>query len=285
MRGPVRIAITLIWISFGMVGASTPASSALRIDTGAVIEADAETVVRIEEVFNRAEDAIAEKNLDALMAVYSEHYHDQDRSKAEMRTIWKRFFERYERIDTPHTFSRIIVTPENPPTADITCTGALWATVGGTDQRVNLSLCAGQGRTVPWPWPEHGGAKGGVHSNPSYWDGPSAWIIVSCVTEGLHMTNEDKQRRILPWIDPEERVTVRFLDVSDLNATVTDCTDQLVDLSIETSVAYMNQHLSIPLRQVEVSDDVSHYTRDPERPLQRHRLMLVINEKRPAIIY
>jgi hypothetical protein len=99
------------------------------------------------------------------------------------------------------------------------------------------------------------------------------------------MTNEDKQRRILPWIDPEERVTVRFLDVSDLNATVTDCTDQLVDLSIETSVAYMNQHLSIPLRQVEVSDDVSHYTRGPERPLQRHRLMLVINEKRPAIIY
>jgi hypothetical protein len=87
MRGPVRIAITLIWISFGMVGASTPASSALRIDTGAVIEADAETVVRIEEVFNRAEDAIAEKNLDALMA--------------------------------------------------------LWATVGGTDQRVNLSLWAG----------------------------------------------------------------------------------------------------------------------------------------------
>jgi len=147
------------------------------------------------------------------------------------------------------------------------------------------SIVLDQRWTVPWPWPEHGGAKGGVHSNPSYWDGPPAWIIVSCVTEGLHMTNEDKQRRILPWIDPEERVTVRFLDVSDLNATVTDCTDQLVDLSIETSVAYMNQHLSIPLRQVEVSDDVSHYTRDPERPLQRHRLMLVINEKRPAIIY
>jgi hypothetical protein len=99
------------------------------------------------------------------------------------------------------------------------------------------------------------------------------------------MTNEDKQACILPWIDPEERVTVRFLDVSDLNATVTDCTDQLVDLSIETHVAYMNQHLSIPLRQVEVSDDFSHYTRDPERPLQRQRLMLVINEKRPAIIY
>jgi hypothetical protein len=99
------------------------------------------------------------------------------------------------------------------------------------------------------------------------------------------MTNEDKRTRILPWIDPEERVTVRFLDGPDLNATVTDCTDQLVDLSIETSVAYMNQHLSIPLRQVELSDDCSHYTRNPERPLQQQRLMLVINEKRPPIIY
>lgn len=99
------------------------------------------------------------------------------------------------------------------------------------------------------------------------------------------MTNEDKRTRILPWIDPEERVTVRFLDGPDLNATVTDCTEQLVDLSIETSVAYMNQRLSIPLRLVEVSDDDSHYTRNPERPLQQQRLMLVINETRPPIIY
>ena len=35
------------------------------------------------------------------------------------------------------------MTPGNPPTADITCTGALWATVDGTDQRVNLSIWAG----------------------------------------------------------------------------------------------------------------------------------------------
>lgn len=143
MRGRVRIAMTLVGISCSVVGAGTPASSAVRIDTGAVIQADAETVARIEEVFNRAEDAIAEKNLDALMAVYSEHYRDHGRTKAEMRNIWERFFEQYDRIDTLHAFSRIIVTPGTPPTADITCTGALWATVGGTDQRVNLSLWAG----------------------------------------------------------------------------------------------------------------------------------------------
>ena len=99
------------------------------------------------------------------------------------------------------------------------------------------------------------------------------------------MTNEEKETRIRPWIDPEERVTVQFLDAPDLNATVTDCSDQLVDLSIETPVPHMTQNISVPLSQVGVAEDVSHYTRDPERPLQRTRLMLVINEKRPPIIY
>ena len=99
------------------------------------------------------------------------------------------------------------------------------------------------------------------------------------------MTNEEKEKCIRPWINPEERVTVRFLDATDLNTIVTGCTDQSVDLSIETSAPYLPQHISVPLRQVEVSEDFSHYTRDPDRPLRRQRLMLVINEKRPPIIY
>lgn len=99
------------------------------------------------------------------------------------------------------------------------------------------------------------------------------------------MTNEEMAKRIRPRIDPAERVTVNFLDAPDLNAKVTNCTDQLVDLSIETHVPHMTQNISLPLSQVEVSEDFSHYTRDPERPLQRQRLMLVINEKRPVIIY
>ena len=99
------------------------------------------------------------------------------------------------------------------------------------------------------------------------------------------MTNEEKEKRIRQWIDPEERVTVHFLDAPDLNAEVTDCTDQLVDLSIETHVPYMTQHISVPLSQIQVSEDPSHYTRDPERLLQRQRLMLVLDEKRPVIIY
>ena len=99
------------------------------------------------------------------------------------------------------------------------------------------------------------------------------------------MTNEEKLQQIRPWIDPEERVTVHFTDESDLCAEITGCNDTMVDLSIETRVPHMRQHVSVPLRHTEVSEDLAHYTRDPERPLERRRLMLVVNEKRPAVVY
>ena len=99
------------------------------------------------------------------------------------------------------------------------------------------------------------------------------------------MTNEEKLKAIRPWIDPEERVTVNFLDEQDLNAEVTGCNDELVDLSLETRVPHVKQQISVPLRRAEVSEDLSHYTRNPDRPLKHRRLMLLIHDKRPPIVY
>jgi hypothetical protein len=58
MTGRLLIAVTLVGVSLSILGAGTPASGALRLDTGAVIQADAQKVDHIEEAFNRAEDAI-----------------------------------------------------------------------------------------------------------------------------------------------------------------------------------------------------------------------------------
>lgn len=99
------------------------------------------------------------------------------------------------------------------------------------------------------------------------------------------MTNLEKQKKIIPWINPEERITVHFLDAQDLNAEVTGCSDQSVDLAIETHVSHMKQRIAVPLSRMTVSEDPSHYTRDPERPLKHRRLMLAIDEKRPPVIY
>ena len=66
------------------------------------------------------------------------------------------------------------------------------------------------------------------------------------------MTNEEKLKAIRPWIDPEERVTVSFLDEQGLNAEVTGCNDELVDLSLETRTLHIKQHISVPLRRAEL---------------------------------
>ncbi|MBK9307042.1 MAG: hypothetical protein IPM58_08135 [Nitrospira sp.] len=99
------------------------------------------------------------------------------------------------------------------------------------------------------------------------------------------MTNHEKRKKIIPWIAPEERVTVHFLDEKDLNAEVTGTTEELVDLSIETKAPHIKQRVSVPLRLTELSEDLGHYTRDPERPLKHRRLMLIIDQKRPPVIY
>jgi len=97
--------------------------------------------------------------------------------------------------------------------------------------------------------------------------------------------NEQKAAAIRTWIDPKERITVQFDDQRDLNAEVIGCTDQVVSVALETAVPHMRQEITLPLSAVEVSQDFSHYTRDPDRPLQRQRLMLIARGKRPEVVY
>jgi hypothetical protein len=98
-------------------------------------------------------------------------------------------------------------------------------------------------------------------------------------------SNEQKAAAIRKWINPEERITVQFEDQRDLNAEVTGCTDQVVSFSLETSVPHVRQKVTLPLSAVEVSEDFSHYTRDPDRPLRRERLMLIARGRRPEVVY
>lgn len=99
------------------------------------------------------------------------------------------------------------------------------------------------------------------------------------------MSRADKAALLTPWINPEERITVQFDDQRDINTIVTGCNERLVDLELETNIPHIRQQLSIPLSDVEVSEDPSHYTRDPDQPLQFKRLLLIIKGKRPPIVY
>ena len=97
-------------------------------------------------------------------------------------------------------------------------------------------------------------------------------------------SNKQKAAIIKKWIDPEERITVQFDDQGDLSAEVTACTDRLVSLSLDTAVPHVRQAISLPLSSIEVAEDHTHYTRDPVRPLERKRMMLIARGKRPAVV-
>jgi hypothetical protein len=99
------------------------------------------------------------------------------------------------------------------------------------------------------------------------------------------MSRAEKVALITPWINPEERVTVQFDDQYDINTIVTDCSERLVDLELETNIPHIRQKLSIQLSDFDVSEDPTHYTRDPDKPLQFKRLLLIIKGKRPPIVY
>ncbi|MEQ1679943.1 MAG: hypothetical protein ABL983_08765 [Nitrospira sp.] len=48
---------------------------------------------------------------------------------------------------------------------------------------------------------------------------------------------------------------------------------------------HIGQKQSIPFSDLEISDDPSHYTRDPNKPLQMKRLLLIVKGNRQGIVY
>lgn len=109
-----------------------------RIDRWAEITADDKTVGEILAAFNRAEEALRARDLDALMALYAQAYNYHGLRKDDLRKVWENLFAEYPRISSTHIFSRIAAGPGKFPTAEITCTGSLWATSKETGQRVFL---------------------------------------------------------------------------------------------------------------------------------------------------
>jgi|SRR5947208_16612668 len=95
------------------------------------------------------------------------------------------------------------------------------------------------------------------------------------------MDNEAKLEVIREWIDPDERVTIDFLDEKGVTSVITGCTTEHVDLLLETRSVHLKQHVCVPMSKVVVGEDPTHYTRDPEKPLRHGRLRLKILDNCP----
>jgi hypothetical protein len=106
---------------------------------GAEIQADEQTLREILATFIRADDAFQRQDLDALISIYSKSYKYHGYDKDRLRLLWEDLFRLYTQFSATHVFSKVIVKADTtPPTAEITCTGSLWAVSKLTGQRVNI---------------------------------------------------------------------------------------------------------------------------------------------------
>jgi len=66
----------------------------------------------------------------------------------------------------------------------------------------------GRGMEIQW-------LNGRESETPSFAGPPGRILLERLEKKGAHMTNEEKHKCIRHWLDPEERITVNFLDVRD----------------------------------------------------------------------
>ena len=124
---------------------SVPDLSGTYISQSATIQADKKTADEILSTFKQAEEAVQHRDLDALMALYADNYKHRGFTKDSLRTEWKQLFQDYRDFSSTHVLTRIAVElDKNPPSAQITCTGSLWAISQETNARVNIDSWFGE---------------------------------------------------------------------------------------------------------------------------------------------
>jgi ketosteroid isomerase-like protein len=129
----------LIVIVLGFVASQSVALALTQILPEAVIEADQQSLAELIGTFDRAQEAIRARDIDALMGLYAPNYQYHGLRRGDIRKIWADLFARYDLIANMHTFSAIkVVSSGNQTTAEITCTGAVWANSRETKQRIPI---------------------------------------------------------------------------------------------------------------------------------------------------
>jgi hypothetical protein len=105
----------------------------------ATVQTDPRTEAAILNSFKQAENALKRKDLDSLMNFYADNYQHTGFTKDRLRTEWERLFQDYRDFSATHVLTRIVVDADRVPrTAQVTCTGSLWAIANDTNQRVNI---------------------------------------------------------------------------------------------------------------------------------------------------
>jgi hypothetical protein len=138
------------------------------LSQGADIKGEDNAVQAILSTFKQSEEAVRQKNLDALMELYSDNYKHGGYTKESVKAVWRDLFAHYHDFADNHIFSKVkIEGSKTPPQAQITCTGSLWAISNETGERVNIDSWYGEVHYLTY---EHGR----WHLAGTFWEIPRA---------------------------------------------------------------------------------------------------------------
>ncbi len=118
------------------VGLPTGAEAKTQLMPGGIQEVNAETLKELMLTFEQAEQAMQARDLEGIMALYSDDYLYHGLKKADVQQIWKQLFDRYKELESFHTFSVVrTVGSGSKLVAEMTCSGVVWGTSKDTTLR------------------------------------------------------------------------------------------------------------------------------------------------------
>ena len=105
-RASFRVGCLIVLLTVcNWVGLPALTNAKTQLLPGGIQEVDAETLKELLLTFEKGEQAMQARDLDAIMALYSDDYTYHGLKKADVRKIWNQLFEHYKQLESFHTFS------------------------------------------------------------------------------------------------------------------------------------------------------------------------------------
>jgi hypothetical protein len=107
----------------------TPSAAAVEFAPGAAAKSDQQVLKELVAAFDRAEIAVQQADLEALMLFYENDYNYHGLKRPDVRRVWTEVFSHYGHITSRHLFSELRIVQDGiRKKAYVTCTGGLYGT-------------------------------------------------------------------------------------------------------------------------------------------------------------
>jgi hypothetical protein len=123
----------------------TPAAASVEIAPALLGGMTQPLMKELAEAFDRAELAVQQANIEALMRFYEKGYNYHGLRRSDVRRVWTEVFSHYGQITSKHLFTELKVVRAGTQTkAFVTCTGGLYGTGKASGKPVTIDSWVGE---------------------------------------------------------------------------------------------------------------------------------------------